>query len=367
MINEFVLIVLWMGICAIFAKYSKIQRTELVEGVGEERFPMYFALIVLAPLIIMIANRSFEIGDTLVYKNGFVNMPSEFSKIGDYMSTITKDSWFYLFSVVIKCVIGENIELYFGIIAVLQIIPLIYIYRKYSVNYVVSAFLFIASADYISWNFNGIRQFLAVTFIFMAFPLLLKKKYVPLILIILFASMFHKSALLMIPIIFIVQGEAWNKKTIAIIIFSLFVLFFVSQFTDVLDKALSDTQYSNVVADYKSWNDDGTNPFRVAVYCIPAVISFIYRGKIKGFNNRVINICTNLSIVTAGMYIISMVTSGIFLGRLPIFTSLFNYILLPWEIENLFYKDNKRIVFVAMVVLYLIYYYYQASVIWSLF
>ena len=367
MINEFVLIILWVGICAFFGKYSKIKRTELIEGVEEERFPMYFAIIVLIPLVFMIANRDFEIGDTWAYKISFGKMPSEFSQISEYMSTITKDSWFYLFSAVIKCIIGENIVLYFGIIAVMQMIPLVYIYRKYSSNYVVSAFLFIASADYLSWTFNGIRQFLAVTFIFMAFPLLLKKKYIPLILIIIFASMFHRSALLMIPVVFIVQGEAWNKKTLSIIVLTLLVVFFVSQFTDILDSSLADTQYANVVSDYTSWKDDGTNPFRVAVYCIPAIISFVFRKDIKVLNNKAINICSNLSIVTAGMYIISMVTSGIFLGRLPIYTSLFNYILLPWEIDNLFEVDTKKIVFALMVILYLLYYYYQASVMWGLF
>ena len=123
--------------------------------------------------------------------------------------------------------------------------------------------------------FNGIRQFTAVTIIFAATPLILRKKYVPLILIILLAATIHASALLMLPVVFIVQGKAWNKKTIIFIIASMIALVFVDQFTNVLDNLLTDTQYTNVVSDWQSWNDNGTNAIRVLVYSLPAILSLI--------------------------------------------------------------------------------------------
>ena len=49
-----------------------------------------------------------------------------------------------------------------------------------------------------------------------------KKKYIPLIAIILLGATFHASALLMIPIIFIVQGKAWNKKSVLCILGCIF-------------------------------------------------------------------------------------------------------------------------------------------------
>ena len=91
---------------------------------------------------------------------------------------------------------------------------LIYVYRKYSSRYLVSFFLFIASTDYISWMFNGIRQFLAVTITFIGIKFILDKKYAKAIILILIASLMHQSALLVIPFIFIAQGKAWNKKTL---------------------------------------------------------------------------------------------------------------------------------------------------------
>ena len=53
------------------------------------------------------------------------------------------------------------------------------------------------------------------------------------------------------------------------------VVTFIGSFTNLLDSVLAETQYTNVVSDWQSWQDDGTNIFRVLVYAVPAILSFI--------------------------------------------------------------------------------------------
>ena len=49
------------------------------------------------------------------------------------------------------------------------------------------------------------------------------------------------------------------------------------------------------------------------------------------------NFVANMSIVSTGLYIISMFTRGTSLLVVsPIYASLYNYILLPWEIDHMF-------------------------------
>ena len=48
--------------------------------------------------------------------------------------------------------------------------------NKSSWDYVISYFLSIASTDYISWIFNGMRQFTAVAITVMCFPWIVEKK-----------------------------------------------------------------------------------------------------------------------------------------------------------------------------------------------
>lgn len=138
-------------------------------------------------------------------------------------------------------------------------------------------------------------------------------------------------------------------------------------FTDVLDKTMQTTQYATVVSDYQTGvvgQDDGTNPLRVAVYAVPTLLAIVRYKIINYRDDTVINICVNMSIISTCLYLISMVTSGIFIGRLPIYFSLYNLILLPWEIRYMFTDRSRPIVLVLCVVLYLVFYYYQMFIVW---
>ena len=286
-------------------------------------------------------------------------MPVSLGGMASYMATVKKDKGFYFVSAVIKCIVGNHVNIYFIVLAAIQAGVLIYVYRKYSSRYLVSFFLFIASTDYISWLFNGIRQFLAVTITFIGIKFILDKKYAKAIILILIASLMHQSALLVIPFIFIAQGKAWNKKTLLFMVAVIVIVAGIGQFTNVLDSMLAETQYKNVVSDWQSWNDNGTNALRVLVYAVPSVLSLIGLRFIRNEDDKVINLCTNMSIVSVGFYIVSMFTSGIFIGRLPIYFSLYSYILLPWEIDHMFTKRSARLIYVVMVVGYLGFYLYS--------
>lgn len=343
------------------------KKKELVMGRIELRWHILPAILMVVPYIVWAGFRTDNFGDTYAYRSTFWDAPSQISQLPEYLATITKDKGFSILTVFLKGIIGNSDTLFFLILALFQMICLALIYRKYSCNYWASIFIFVASTEYMSWLHNGIRQFLAISVIMAATPLLLKKKYLPLIATILLAYTFHASALMMLPIVFIVQGKAWNKKTVLCILACICTLFFVDQFTDILDSALSNTQYSNMVTDWQEWQDDGTNPIRVLVYSIPMVLSIIGRNQIKAENDPVVNVMVNFSILTCGIAILSMRTSGIFLGRLIAYGSVYSAtILLPWEIEHIFSKAFARFLFIALVIAYVAFFYYQMHFTWRI-
>lgn len=357
--NNYILILLWIAAMALLSKTtSVVYCTETVNGQRVRRFNWFFAILAVLPLVIWAGWRGY-IGDTYTYMRGFNEMPSNFGALGNYIAGVTKDKGFYFFSALIKCIIGNHVHLYLLIIAALQCLLVFMIYRKYSISYIVSFFLFIASTDYISWIFNGMRQFTAAAITFACFPLIVKKKYLWAVIGILFASLFHQSALLVIPFIFIAQGKAWNKKTLLFIGASIVAVLFIDRFTNILDTVLADTQYQNVVSDWQSWEDDGTNLLRVLVYSVPALMSLVGLRFVRHADDPIINLCVNMSIVSMGFYIISMFTSGIFIGRLPIYFSLYSYILLPWLIKNMFEKKSAVLVNICMVGAYFVFYLYS--------
>lgn len=341
---------IWLLTVGMVLAISLPKKQEIVMGRIEERWQIAPAVLLVVPYILAATLRSDNFGDTYAYRSVFREAPSKIAALPLYLEGIKKDKGFSVLIVIIKALIGNSPILFFMFIATVQMLCMAFIYRKYSENYWMSIFVFVAGTDYMSWCHNGIRQFLAIAIIMAGFPLLLKRKYIPLIAIILLGATFHASALLMIPIIFIVQGKAWNKKSVLCILGCILILIFVNQFTDGMNNILSNTQYSNMVADWKEWEDNGTNPIRVFVYSIPMILSIIGRKQIKEADNPVINIVTNFSILTSVIAMVSMKTSGIFIGRLISYGSMYSAsILLPWEIENIFTRNSTIIIKSATV------------------
>ena len=355
----YVKFILWVFVGGLLISKLSTRRHIDVLGNKRERWSIPAVILFIAPLIYWCAIRSYTFGDTGYYVNSFINMPTKISDIGSYMAEQQKDPWFYGLSALIQCVFGMRPKLYLGILCGIQFLCLALIYRKHSRNVWFSIFLFVASTDYTAWMFNGTRQFLAVCITFTALPLIVQKKYFPSILIILLASRFHRSALLVLPVILIAQGKAWNSRTLLVIIFTLIAVAFIDEFTGFLDSSLQDTQYENIVSDWTANQDDGTNALRVLVYAVPTVLAFIWRGTLRETDSPLIHLCVNMSVISTGIYIVSMFTSGIFIGRLPIYFSLYNYILLPWEIRHFFKRESRAIVTICTIGFYLAFYIYS--------
>ena len=366
--SQYILILAWIGLLAILSNTINIYQIEYVQGRKAVRVTKWFAIISVIPLIWWAATRPEGFIDTGTYVGLYQRMPSSIREINTYLEeVIAKDPGFSALSIIIKMFVGDNATLYLGVIAGIQALIVALVLRKYSCNFPLALFIFIASTDYLSWMQNGIRQFMSVVIIFAATGLMLNKKYWQMIIVVLLASRFHGSTLLMLPIIFVVQGKAWNKKTLLSIVAVVLAIVFVDRFTNVLDTLLSDTQYTNVVSDWQSGGDDGTSLLRVLVYALPTILSLIGLRYIREEDDPVINLACNMGIMSTMLYCLSAVTSGIFIGRLPIFCSLYaTCILLPWEVEHMFTEESVKLMKVGLVGGFLLFYLVQIHFVWGL-
>lgn len=354
---------IWLFVAGGILMYTFPEKQERLLGRTVRRWDYLPAIILVLPLAMWAGFRG-DVADTYLYRKLFMEESRGLMNIPEILLSDGKDKGFTALTIFLKYFIGNSDKLYFTIFAVFQMACMCYVFRKYSSDFWISIFLFVASTDYASWMFNGMRQFIAVCMIFGCFDLVVKKKYIRMILVILLASLIHGSALMMIPIIFIVQGKPWNFKTILLMLATVIIVLFIDRFTPILQDMLADTQYGDVMGNEIWAVDDGTNIIRVLVYSVPAIISLVGRKYLDQANNTAINICVNCSIVTAALYAVSAVTSGIYIGRLPIYTTLMGYMSLPWLIKHMFDRDSARLVKVAMIVLYVAFYCYQMFFTW---
>lgn len=355
-------LLIWIFAGGFIMNFFSTQQ-EFVLGKRKECWSIPTAIILVAPYIAAAALRTDAMmGDTASYRGWFLSMPTAVSEWSGVLSEVTKDKGFSVLLLLLRQILGNSDVMFFFVIALFQILAIALVCRKYSSDYWMSIFMFIATTDYIAWVYNGLRQFIAVTIIFAATGFMLKKKYVPTVLLILLASTIHGSALLMLPVVFIIQGKAWNSRTILLVVASVVALRFAEQFTNILDHMLAETAYTNMVSDWQEWNDDGTNPIRVLIYSIPTILSLLGLKYIKAADDPVINLATNAGLVSTALYIVSMGTSGIFMGRLPIYVSMYSmYILLPWEIEHMFEYKSAKLIKIGTVGLFSAFFWYQMN------
>lgn len=334
-----------------------------VAGEYEGRYKWFTALVIIGVLTYVAATRYERFIDTGAYILGFMKSGSSWSDILAILGRDGKDKGFDILVVVLKALLGDHYRIYLGVIAGFCLLCVFSVYRKHSSNLFMSAFLFIASGEFVMWTHNGMRQFVAVSMIFAATDLLLRKKYIPYCLIVLLASTIHASALIMIPVILVVQGKPWNIKAIAMLLAILAVTSSTDLLNDILIGVMENSQYSNDVETLMG--TDGVNIFRVLVFAIPPLLALLFRREITRLDIPLINLAVNMSIVSLGVYIIALYTSGIYIARIPIYFSLYNYILLPWIIDRFFEKQSARLIHVCVMACYMAYYYYQMHIVWG--
>ena len=329
----------------------------------ESRANLFMAFITFAVIIFFAGARSY-VADTSAYIKMFNDYPLFQNAHNIIFDSNAREPGFRLFSILIKTFISDNYTVWLSIIAVISGICVMYPLYKYSCNFGVSAFLFMASCQF-TWMFNGMRQFLVVAIMFACTGLILKNKPLLYILIVCVLATIHKSAFILIPMYFIAQGEPWNKRTLIFIGCIVLAMLFTSKFTNLLTDVVEQTDYATSVNEFKD-ADDGTSVIRILVESIPIILAFIYRNKIKDKLTPIIKLSINMSLIASGLYIISKVaSSGVLLGRLPIYFSLYNLILLPWILNNTFSKHEKDLIYYVMIICYIEFFYYQMVIAWD--
>ena len=236
------------------------------------RKSFWLPLIVLA---LFAGIRSYYVGtDSPGYVRSFIN-PLD---IDDFKFKENVEFGYQLLEYILLSLTRNYFWLFFitGLIVVYCYLKMI---KKYSVNYLLSVFLFITLGTYVFF-FNGLRQGLAMAIFVLATPYLLEKKLIPYILIALFASVFHISALFMVP--FYLLSNIEIKKIYKVLI-SFFGSLISSRF---LVSYLAESNQR-----YESYTEVSENPggllvlsFFTIIMIFIYFISSVYKIKEENFN-----------------------------------------------------------------------------------
>lgn len=286
-----------------------------------------------------------NIGDTFNYKNIYIE--NDFT--WEYVLS-EKDYGFGILQMILKNNFSEDPQIMIFTAALITNVLIVIVFYQYSRMIEISLYVYITGGLFLV-SMNGIRQVLAAAIAFTAIRYLMNGNWIKYSLIVLLASTFHQSAIVLIPIFFLVRFRAWSKSTVVIIIFAVIAIFAFEQFTSLLFKALADTQYS----DYEKFDEGGSNILRSLVAAAPLVVAYFGRKKLKRVfpdSDYIINMAL------LGLIFMVISTQSWIFARISIYFELYQLILISWII-TLFSEKKGRILYYGILICYFVYFYFE--------
>jgi len=330
---------------------------------AEKSISLFWALVSMALLVFFVAERS-NYNDTVSYIDSFNNLSTNVSAKELFGGTGVESPGFNALAYYFKKYISKDYTAWFTFLSIFQAGAIVSLYYRYSCNYFLSMYLFITSTSFM-WMQSGIRQFTAVCLILYFLNFVIDRKLIAFAVVIYLAYTIHDSAILWVPIYFIVKFKPFSKQIWLFVALTLLAFFFISEFTTFLDSSLEGTEYEGYGSSLTNYQadgdtiDDGINPIRALISAVPPAIA-LWRWKyIKDRTNPMIDVCINMGTAAVGVNLLAVVTSGILVGRVPIYFTPVNFIVLPWLFKYAMNGSTRKIIVALCYILYFAYFIYD--------
>jgi len=342
---------LWVNLLLVFtfsllARYyaKPLYRTEYPIPIKPNP---YFIFGALASLVTIAGLRS-NIGDTYSYKYAY-----EFNDYTWDLILSEKDKGFGILQMLLQDYVSDDPQILIFVTALLTNALIVFVLYNYSRMIEISLYVYITGGLFLV-SMNGIRQVLAAAIAFTAIHFLIKRNWMGYTLLIIGASFFHQSALILIPIYFIVQLKEWSKATFLMLTAAVLIVLGYEVFSELLFQAIEDTQYGH----YRTFSEGGANKLRVVVAGVPLLIAFIGRKKFREISPHS-NVIVNMSLLGFVFMLIS--TQNWIFARFSIYFELYQLLLISW-IVKLFREKDGKFIYLGILVCYFIFYYYDSVI-----
>lgn len=218
----------------------------------------------LAAMLIAVAGLRFRVGtDYMAYYRTRV---TEWKTVWDYLIHF-REPGIRLLSKISTMILDDGATLIFISSVIIIGIYSLMIYR-YSPMYLVSMLIFLFLGDW-TGSFNGIRQYLAAAIVFAGHRYILKRRFIPYLLTVLLATLFHKSAAVMILPYFLFARKPDFTQFVILAAGALIIRFSYEIVIDLIEL------FKGTIID---WNDAymtrEINPWRIVVGFVPVVLYF---------------------------------------------------------------------------------------------
>ncbi|MFW6015995.1 MAG: EpsG family protein [bacterium] len=214
--------------------------------------------------------------------------------------------------------------------------------------------LFIYYMFHFSLGLNIIRQMIAVSVIFFAFRYIYQKRFYSYFIFLVIATMFHNSAVICVLFYFLVnnkcKGVQVQKKYIYYfaLIFTPFIILLMLRLLKLIPFFYRYTSYITGDIEYG---------IGFLIYIAPIIAPFFIFKKSMLYRNKMFEPFILISLLNFPFqYVGYYVNWG---SRLVLYTNSIYYILVPYVISSLRNRENKILISLYYVLLFVFYYIYR--------
>lgn len=333
-------------------RYNKIM--DIYEGTPYYyRSPLLPWLLVFGYLAILAGFRS-AMNDTSVYISSFLGQEASWDSLFQSFKGDIRYSGTTALTILFKMLVSENYHMWFLAWAVVESCLFINVLRRESVSFLDACYFFFASTLYYNY-FSMMRQWMAVAILFWGSRYLRDRQMIKYFITCLVAAVFHTSALVMVPLYFLVTGKAWKPKQIGFILLFAVGMLFLNPLLSTLETVTEGTTYDYVVSTMR--NNTGSSIVRALIAAVPVGLAFINRDKT---DEPMVNICVNMSLINLLLNILASATSGLYVIRLATYIGVYNVVLYPYLL-NVAIEKNRSLIKTGFYVVYFAYFFYQMS------
>ena len=313
-------------------------------------------MLVAALWMVCFAFLRTDYNDTAAYINNFRNaqpLAQGFAS-GEYFDWIENPmSSFY--RDLMRSITG-NYHVYFLLPALLQCVGIVKLCKYHSVNPAMSLMLYFCLGTYVMLNLAAFKQGTAMGILLIALPYANRKQYVPYVLLVLLATLFHFYAIvyLLVPLLF---GKPWGKTTWILVAAAVATLLTYESTLGVL-MAQVDEMGGDIAAE-ELFDGHSINALRVAVYWVPGLIALLFRRHVVYDSTRMENLFVNLSVLCACVLTIGLAQGANLYGRMAGYFEIYLALALPLLIKKIFTRESARFVSAVAAILFLGYFLYE--------
>jgi hypothetical protein len=231
---------------------------------------------------------------------------------------------FYLLNRFLSLFVTSSVVMY-GVYSFLMLAPVAYFIYRYSKDVWLSTWIYV-TVTFFYTIMNFVRQGMAVSIILLGYKFLREKKTIPFLLIVLLATMFHKTALIMIPVYFLCHlklnwklGLFYAGITLVLYMTSSFIIDFITNY---------------VFSYYKDslWITEG---FPILFLFVPAVIFGACLALKFSWEKRDADANMLLNLLLFSLLVWVFITRHFILERFSMYMYIYAIIALPAALSSL--------------------------------